>query len=107
MEVSFIAQKWGILSGLKLAAGKGVRKIAVESDSKRVVQCIRGEDKLEMDDKNLVDACIRELRNFFMVEITHVLCDQNMVANAIAKLAKTNAPDEVRRSAPRDPEYLA
>lgn len=86
------AEAWGILSGLKVAVKKGVRRIVVESNSKKV-QCIRGVDRLETDDQNLIEACVRELRNFSKVEIAHVVREQNKAADAIAKLAETHAPE--------------
>lgn len=86
-------ETWGILSGLRLAAKRGVRKIIIESDSRKVVQSIRGIDKLGTDDQNLVEACIREINKFLMVEVVHVMREQNKAADAIAKLAKTYPPE--------------
>lgn len=48
------------------------RRIIIESDSSVVMKWIKGEDRPNSIIRNIVDACLHELRNFEDFEICHI-----------------------------------
>ncbi|XP_031125131.1 uncharacterized protein LOC116027569 [Ipomoea triloba] len=81
------AEAWGVLQGLRMAAHKGISNLIVESDSKVTINQLRGTHQSLGQHNNIIGRCISVAQTFGAIRFTHVLRDQNCLADAMAKKA--------------------
>lgn len=82
------AEAWGIYYGLKLAWDKGLRKVILECDSKRLVDWLTKDgsrDEIRGPIANLVNRCKTMMGQDREVRMTHVFREQNRVVDHMAK----------------------
>ncbi|CAL2260062.1 unnamed protein product [Prunus armeniaca] len=82
------AELWGLFFGLKLAIGKGVKKLLVEMDSATTVRLIQCKESLEVHPfAGLLD-CYREMwTQLDCVKVHHIFQEKNFAADCLAKLS--------------------
>ena len=84
------AEYEGILTGLRLEKTLGVKNLLVQSDSKLVIEQIKGEYEAKEERMQKYLRLTRHLTHEFdKVEFVQVLRNQNMVADEISKLASS------------------
>ncbi|GKU96985.1 hypothetical protein SLEP1_g10165 [Rubroshorea leprosula] len=86
---------WAIGDGLEIAAGKGIFKIIVETDSKVAVLLIESTDTTLHSLGTLISDCRLLLRLFTDARISHIYREANAAADFLAKLGSTSAIDFV------------
>ena len=80
----------GILTGLRLGKALGVKNLLIQSDSKLVVEQIKGEFETKEERMQKYLRLTRHLtREFDEVEFIQVPRNQNALADEISKLAST------------------
>ena len=84
------AEYKGILTGLRLGKALGVKNLLIQSDSKLVVEQIKGEYEMKEERMQKYLRLTRHLtREFDEVEFIQVPRNQNTLANEISKLASS------------------
>ncbi|CAL9017503.1 unnamed protein product [Prunus brigantina] len=82
------AKLWGLFFGLKLAIGKGVKKLLVEMDSATTIRLIQCKESLEVHPlAGLLDCCREMLAQLDCVEVHHIFWEKNFAADCLAKLS--------------------
>ncbi|GKV19211.1 hypothetical protein SLEP1_g29500 [Rubroshorea leprosula] len=92
---SIAAELWAIRDGLEIAAGKGISKLIVETDSKVVVLLIDSTYTTLHSLGTLISYCRLLLRLFTDARISHIYREANAATDFLAKLGSTNANDFV------------
>ncbi|GKV23781.1 hypothetical protein SLEP1_g33477 [Rubroshorea leprosula] len=92
---SIAAELWAIRDGLEIAAGKGISKTIVETDSKVAVLLIESIDTTLHSLGTLISDCRWLLRLFTDARISHIYREANAAADFLAKLGSTSANDFV------------
>ena len=83
-----LAEYYGLLLGLHLAQNYGLHKIEVCMDSLLIVKQINGEWKInEPNLLNIHEKIIKEIKTFDKFKISHVLREQNLIADGLANQA--------------------
>lgn len=99
------AEAWGILQGLDMASRHGVQNLIVESDSKSMIDLLKGSKHRPGGWNNIVPRCITMSKRFANIQFVHVYREQNRIADTLAKQAFTQptgitmlnqAPSELR-----------
>lgn len=106
-----VAEYTALVEGLELAAGLGVKRLAVFSDSELLVKQMNGEYRVKHPDlQPLYQEANRLKRQFDSVTITHVRRGQNARADALCNEAldgkgsgKASASAAQRPAAPKKP----
>ncbi|XP_019177180.1 PREDICTED: uncharacterized protein LOC109172476 [Ipomoea nil] len=95
----------GVLYGLRIARECGVTKLLVESDSKTLIDALRGEASEQESGCNIIWRCLREAEIMQELSFVHVLREGNKVVDFLAReafthqvgfRALTEAPDEAQ-----------
>ncbi|GKV17362.1 hypothetical protein SLEP1_g27876 [Rubroshorea leprosula] len=92
---SIAAELWAIRDGLEIAAGRGISKIIVETDSKVAILLIESTDTTLHSLGTLISDCRLLLRLFTDARISHIYREANAAADFLAKLGSTSAIDFV------------
>lgn len=79
-------ESWVILEGLRFAWRKGIYCLEVQSDAKKVVIWINNEMALNGPASGVIQECKSMMEKDWEVTIKHVYCEQNRVANKLAKM---------------------
>lgn len=87
------AEIWGVLLGLRIAAEVKVGKLMVESDAKEIIDYLKGRTLPNGNCQKLIEACWKETDRFEKVEFTHILREQNVAADVMAKLMHETSHD--------------
>nr|GMC63228.1 ribonuclease H [Ipomoea batatas] len=82
------AEVWAIVKGLEWAWKKDVRHLIIQSDSKEAVDWINGRDTPRGHIQMLVEEGHSWMKKDWDIQVHHVLREQNMVADSIAKMAR-------------------
>ncbi|XP_019162021.1 PREDICTED: uncharacterized protein LOC109158590 [Ipomoea nil] len=85
------AEAWAILVGLRMAAHYGASKIVVESDSIAVIRALNSGYHAAGRWGNIMKVCKRASSHFEKVEFSHIVREQNRVADKLADHALTHA----------------
>ncbi|KAL4320177.1 hypothetical protein GQ457_18G016630 [Hibiscus cannabinus] len=83
------AELWGVVEGLRLAWDAGYRRSVLEVDSLEVFRLIHGHSS-GVRSFNMVHSITDFLHKDWTVQICHIPRSANMVADALAKLSRTN-----------------
>ncbi|XP_019160449.1 PREDICTED: uncharacterized protein LOC109157018 [Ipomoea nil] len=84
------AEAWEVLLGLTVARQCGVTKLLVESDSKMLINALRGEASGQDSGCNIIWRCLREAERFQELKFIHVLREGNKVPDFLAREAFTH-----------------
>lgn len=83
---AYLAELWGALEGIKLAASKCFTSIELQMDSVAIVNCLNGADRGSIAGRQLVRRIRQFLSCFANVHIIHIYCEANKVADELANL---------------------
>lgn len=83
------AEAWALLKGIQLAIHHGYNKVIFESDSNEITNYFKYRRQPATAAHNILEACKKELCRFEAWQVTLITREQNQVADAIAKQARS------------------
>jgi len=76
------------LVGLRIAQDLGAQKVKIFTDSQLVASQVTGDYQVQKEHlQQYVQLVLQKMKEFEIVEVTHVPCEQNARANILSKLA--------------------
>lgn len=80
-----VTEGWAVLNGITWLWNKGLKKVIIQCDSKKVVDWIEGGDLPNGPMRNIIVQCRAWIKKDWEISIQHILREQNRVADRLAK----------------------